>query len=226
MSLDSFYKAFISGKRYLMYLDGLKMTILVSVLAIILGVVLGTVLALMRLTAEKKGKSTVLSKIAYVYIDIIRGTPTVTQLMIMFFVILKGVDGLIVGTVTFGLNSAAYVSEIIRAGILAVDQGQMEGGRSLGLSYGQTMKDIILPQAIKNILPALGNEFIVLIKETAILGYVSIVDLSKAADFVISRTYEALTPLIGTAVIYYLLVKVLTLVLNAVERRLRQSDKR
>lgn len=187
MSLDSFYKAFISGKRYLMYLDGLKMTILVSVLAILLGVALGTVLALMRLTAEKKGKSTVLSKIAYVYIDIIRGTPTVTQLMIMFFVILKGVDGLIVGTVTFGLNSAAYVSEIIRAGILAVDQGQMEGGRSLGLSYGQTMKDIILPQAIKNILPALGNEFIVLIKETAILGYVSIVDLSKAADFVISR---------------------------------------
>lgn len=133
MSLDSFYKAFISGKRYLMYLDGLKMTILVSVLAILLGVALGTVLALMRLTAEKKGKSTVLSKIAYVYIDIIRGTPTVTQLMIMFFVILKGVDGLIVGTVTFGLNSAAYVSEIIRAGILAVDQGQMEGGRSLGL---------------------------------------------------------------------------------------------
>lgn len=226
MSLDSFYKAFISGKRYLMYLDGLKMTILVSVLAILLGVALGTVLALMRLTAEKKGKSTVLSKIAYVYIDIIRGTPTVTQLMIMFFVILKGVDGLIVGTVTFGLNSAAYVSEIIRAGILAVDQGQMEGGRSLGLSYGQTMKDIILPQAIKNILPALGNEFIVLIKETAILGYVSIVDLSKASDFVISRTYEALTPLIGTAVIYYLIVKVLTLVLNAVERRLRQSDKR
>ena len=110
MSLDSFYKAFISGKRYLMYLDGLKMTILVSVLAILLGVALGTVLALMRLTAEKKGKSTVLSKIAYVYIDIIRGTPTVTQLMIMFFVILKGVDGLIVGTVTFGLNSAAYVS--------------------------------------------------------------------------------------------------------------------
>ena len=153
MSLDSFYKAFISGKRYLMYLDGLKMTILVSVLAILLGVALGTVLALMRLTAEKKGKSTVLSKIAYVYIDIIRGTPTVTQLMIMFFVILKGVDGLIVGTVTFGLNSAAYVSEIIRAGILAVDQGQMEGGRSLGLSYGQTMKDISYRRQSKIFFP-------------------------------------------------------------------------
>ena len=224
--LDSYYRAFIAEQRYLMYLDGLKMTLLVSLLAIILGVALGTILALMRMTAERRGKSTLLSKIAYVYIDIIRGTPTVTQLRIMYFVVLKGVDGLIVGTVTFGLNSAAYVAEIIRAGILAVDHGQMEGGRSLGLSYGQTMKDIILPQAVKNILPALGNEFIVLIKETAILGYVSIVDLTKVADFVTSRTYEAFAPLIGTAIIYYLVVKVLTLVLGVVERRLRQSDKR
>ena len=224
--LDSYYWAFIAEQRYLMYLDSLKMTLLVSLLAIILGVALGTILALMRMTAERRGKSTLLSKIAYVYIDIIRGTPTVTQLLIMYFVVLKGVDGLIVGTVTFGLNSAAYVAEIIRAGILAVDHGQMEGGRSLGLSYGQTMKDIILPQAVKNILPALGNEFIVLIKETAILGYVSIVDLTKVADFVTSRTYEAFAPLIGTAIIYYLVVKVLTLVLGAVERRLRQSDKR
>ena len=224
--LDSYYRAFIAEQRYLMYLDGLKMTLLVSLLAIILGVALGTILALMRMTAERRGKSTLLSKIAYVYIDIIRGTPTVTQLLIMYFVVLKGVDGLIVGTVTFGLNSAAYVAEIIGAGILAVDHGQMEGGRSLGLSYGQTMKDIILPQAVKNILPALGNEFIVLIKETAILGYVSIVDLTKVADFVTSRTYEAFAPLIGTAIIYYLVVKVLTLVLGVVERRLRQSDKR
>ena len=224
--LDSYYRAFIAEQRYLMYLDGLKMTLLVSLLAIILGVALGAILALMRMTAERRGKSTLLSKIAYVYIDIIRGTPTVTQLLIMYFVVLKGVDGLIVGTVTFGLNSAAYVAEIIRAGILAVDHGQMEGGRSLGLSYGQTMKDIILPQAVKNILPALGNEFIVLIKETAILGYVSIVDLTKVADFVTSRTYEAFAPLIGTAIIYYLVVKVLTLVLGVVERRLRQSDKR
>ena len=141
--LDSFYTAFIEEQRYLLYLDGLKMTILVSVIAIIIGVVLGTLLALMRLTAEQKGKSTLLSKIAYVYIDIIRGTPTLTQLMIMYFVILKGQNGLLVGSLTFGLNSAAYVAEIIRAGIQAVDQGQMEGGRSLGLSYVQTMKDII-----------------------------------------------------------------------------------
>ena len=174
----------------------------------------------MRLTAEQKGKSTLLSKIAYVYIDIIRGTPTLTQLMIMYFVILKGQNGLLVGSLTFGLNSAAYVAEIIRAGI------QMEGGRSLGLSYVQTMKDIILPQAIKNILPALGNEFIVLIKETSILGYVAIVDLTKVSDFVISRIFEALAPLLGTALIYYVIVKILTLGLNALERRLRQSDRR
>jgi len=221
--LDSFYRAFVAEQRYLLYLDGLKVTILVSVIAILIGVALGTILALMRLTAEQKGKSTLLSKIAYVYIDIIRGTPTLTQLMIMYFVILKG---LLVGSLTFGLNSAAYVAEIIRAGIQAVDQGQMEGGRSLGLSYVQTMKDIILPQAIKNILPALGNEFIVLIKETSILGYVAIVDLTKVSDFVISRIFEALAPLLGTALIYYVIVKILTLGLNALERRLRQSDRR
>ena len=224
--LDSFYRAFIAQQRYLLYLDGLKVTILVSVIAILIGVALGTILALMRLTAEQKGKSTFLSKIAYVYIDIIRGTPTLTQLMIMYFVILKGQNGLLVGSLTFGLNSAAYVAEIIRAGIQAVDQGQMEGGRSLGLSYVQTMKDIILPQAIKNILPALGNEFIVLIKETSILGYVAIVDLTKVSDFVISRIYQALAPLLGTALIYYVIVKILTLGLNALERRLRQSDRR
>ena len=224
--LDSFYRAFVAEQRYLLYLDGLKVTILVSVIAILIGVALGTILALMRLTAEQKGKRTLLSKIAYVYIDIIRGTPTLTQLMIMYFVILKGQNGLLVGSLTFGLNSAAYVAEIIRAGIQAVDQGQMEGGRSLGLSYVQTMKDIILPQAIKNILPALGNEFIVLIKETSILGYVAIVDLTKVSDFVISRIFEALAPLLGTALIYYVIVKILTLGLNALERRLRQRDRR
>ena len=204
--LDSFYRAFVAEQRYLLYLDGLKVTILVSVIAILIGVALGTILALMRLTAEQKGKSTLLSKIAYVYIDIIRGTPTLTQLMIMYFVILKGQNGLLVGSLTFGLNSAAYVAEIIRAGIQAVDQGQMEGGRSLGLSYVQTMKDIILPQAI--------------------LGYVAIVDLTKVSDFVISRIFEALAPLLGTALIYYVIVKILTLGLNALERRLRQSDRR
>ena len=223
--LDSFYRAFVAEQRYLLYLDGLKVTILVSVIAILIGVALGTILALMRLTAEQKGKSTLLSKIAYVYIDIIRGTPTLTQLMIMYFVILKGQNGLLVGSLTFGLNSAAYVAEIIRAGIQAVDQGQMEGGRSLGLSYVQTMKDIILPQAIKNILPALGNEFIVLIKETSIIGYIGMMDLTKGAMLIQSRTYNAFWPLMAAAVIYLVIIGILTWGMNKLERRLRTSER-
>ena len=156
------------------------------------------------------------------------------QIMIVYFGLKKIIPDslpyskapMLLCALSISLNSAAYVAEIIRAGIQAVDQGQMEGGRSLGLSYVQTMKDIILPQAIKNILPALGNEFIVLIKETSILGYVAIVDLTKVSDFVISRIYQALAPLLGTALIYYVIVKILTLGLNALERRLRQSDRR
>ena len=223
--LDSFYRAFIAQQRYLLYLDGLKVTILVSVIAILIGVALGTILALMRLTAEQKGKSTLLSKIAYVYIDIIRGTPTLTQLMIMYFVILKGQNGLLVGSLTFGLNSAAYVAEIIRAGIQAVDQGQMEGGRSLGLSYVQTMKDIILPQAIKNILPALLNEVISLLKETSISGYIGLMDLTKGGDIIRSNTYEAFLPLIAVAIIYLALVMLLSFLAGKLERRLRNNER-
>lgn len=219
-----FYKVFIKANRYEMFLDGLKVTIGVSIAAVLLGVLLGTLLALMKMTEVRKGKKTLFSVIANIYIDIIRGTPTVVQLLIIYFLVFQTQMGIVAGIVTFGINSSAYVAEIIRAGIMAVDNGQMEAGRSLGLSYSQTMKDIIIPQAVKNILPALGNEFIVLIKETAILGYVSIQDLTKASDFVMSRTYTLFMPLIGCAVIYYLLVKLLTLVLNAFERRLRQSD--
>lgn len=210
----------------MMFLDGLKVTIGVSIAAVILGVILGLILAIMKMTEVRKDRKTVFSVIANIYIDIIRGTPSVVQLLIMYFLVFQTKAGIVAGIFTFGINSSAYVAEIIRAGIMAVDNGQMEGGRSLGLSYGQTMKDIIIPQAVKNILPALGNEFIVLIKETAILGYVSIQDLTKASDFIMSRTYKMFMPLIGCAVIYYLLVKLLTLALNAFERRLRQSDNR
>lgn len=219
-----FYKVFIKANRYEMFLDGLKVTIGVSIAAVILGVLLGMILAIMKMTEVRKGRKTIFSVIANIYIDIIRGTPSVVQLLIIYFLVFQTQFGIIAGIVTFGINSSAYVAEIIRAGIMAVDNGQMEAGRSLGLSYGQTMKDIILPQAIKNIIPALGNEFIVLVKETAILGYVSIQDLTKASDFVMSRTYTLFMPLIGCAVIYYLLIKLLTFGLNAFERRLRQSD--
>ena len=210
------YQVFIEADRYKMFLDGLKVTIGVSIAAVLLGILLGMILALMKMTEVRKGKN--------IYIDIIRGTPTVVQLLIIYFLVFQTQMGMVAGIVTFGINSSAYVAEIIRAGIMAVDNGQMEAGRSLGLSYTETMRYIILPQAVKNILPALGNEFIVLIKETAILGYVAIQDLTKASDFIVSRTYIMFVPLIGCALIYYVLVKILTIGLNAFERRLRQSD--
>lgn len=218
------YQVFIEADRYKMFLDGLKVTIGVSIAAVLLGILLGMVLALMKMTEVRKGKKTIFSVVANIYIDIIRGTPTVVQLLIIYFLVFQTQMGMVAGIVTFGVNSSAYVAEIIRAGIMAVDKGQMEAGRSLGLSYTETMRYIILPQAVKNILPALGNEFIVLIKETAILGYVAIQDLTKASDFIVSRTYIMFVPLIGCALIYYVLVKILTIGLNAFERRLRQSD--
>ena len=218
------YQVFIEADRYKMFLDGLKVTIGVSIAAVLLGILLGMVLALMKMTEVRKGKKTIFSVVANIYIDIIRGTPTVVLLLIIYFLVFQTQMGMVAGIVTFGINSSAYVAEIIRAGIMAVDKGQMEAGRSLGLSYTETMRYIILPQAVKNILPALGNEFIVLIKETAILGYVAIQDLTKASDFIVSRTYIMFVPLIGCALIYYVLVKILTIGLNAFERRLRQSD--
>ena len=223
--LDSFYRAFVAEQRYLLYLDGLKVTILVSVIAILIGVALGTILALMRLTAEQKGKSTLLSKIAYVYIDIIRGTPTLTQLMIMYFVILKGQNGLLVGSLTFGLNSAAYVAEIIRAGIQAVDQGQMEGGRAMGLSFATTMRKIVIPQAVKNILPTLGNEFISLIKETSVVSFVGASDLYVAFNFIGSNSYEFMIPYLVMAIIYIVLVLLISFGIKMMERSLRKSDR-
>ena len=219
--LDSFYRAFVAEQRYLLYLDGLKVTILVSVIAILIGVALGTILALMRLTAEQKGKSTLLSKIAYVYIDIIRGTPTLTQLMIMYFVIFASSSNqVLVAILAFGINSGAYVAEIVRSGIMSVEAGQMEAGRSLGFNYVKTMRYIIIPQALKNALPALGNEMITLLKDT------SLKDLTKTAMIVQSRTYQAFMPFIGIAIVYLVIVLILSKILSVVERRLRTGDKR
>lgn len=224
--INKLYLIFIKEDRYLMILNGLGSTLSISVCAVLLGTVLGFLISLMKLTEERKGRRTVLSTIANWYIDIIRGTPSVVQLMIMYFLVFKGRFDFLTAVTTFAVNSSAYVAEIIRAGIQAVDKGQMEGGRSLGLNYVQTMRYIIVPQAIKNILPALGNEFIVLIKETAIVGYVSIQDLTKSFDFIISRTYTSFVPLISLAVIYFIIVKIVTKLLNILERRLRQSDTR
>lgn len=220
-----FTAAFITGDRWKLYFEGLGVTLEVSVAAALIGIVIGTVVALMKLSVKKNGKPTILSHIATIYIDIIRGTPSVLQVMIMYFAIMASCSsGILVASVTFGINSGAYVAEIIRAGILAVDKGQTEAGRSLGLNSFQTMRYIVLPQAFKNVLPPLCNEFIVLIKETAIVGYVGLSDLTRVAHQITTKTYDAFTPLIGAAVIYFVLIKILTKLLGLLERRLRKSD--
>lgn len=222
--IEDFKFVFLEGNRWKFMLDGLKVTIGVSIASVFVGLALGLVLAIMKMTAVKKNRNTVLSVAANTYIDIIRGTPSLLQLLIMYFVVFHSRMGLLAAIISFGMNSAAYIAENIRAGIMAVDNGQMEGGRSLGLSYGITMRYIIIPQAVKNILPALGNEFILLIKETSILGYIAIYDLTKAANYITSRTYKMFLPLIGAAVIYYVMTKILSIGLAKMERRLRESD--
>ena len=215
---DTFTRCFI---RYKLLISGIGVTIKVSIVAVILGILIGFLIALCNLSKNK-----FLRAIGKIYTDIIRGTPSVTQLMIIYFVIFATVDieKWIIAAIAFGINSGAYVSEIIRAGILSIDKGQTEAGRSLGLNAYQTMTRIVIPQALKNIFPALCNEFIVLIKETAIVGYVGLMDIQKAGDFIKSATYEAFMPLIGTAIIYYVLIKVLTLILGVFENKLRKSD--
>lgn len=220
----TFKFVFIDNNGWMMLVKGLGITLLISLCAVVLGVILGFIVALMRLTELRKGRKTILSRIAGIYIDVLRGTPVVVQLLIMYMIIFHNSFGIVAAICTFGINSGAYVAEIIRAGIMAVDNGQMEGGRSLGLSYGETMRYIIIPQAVKNILPTLCNEFIALIKETSIVGYVAVQDLTKASDFIVSRTYETFMPLIMVAIIYYVVVKVLTKLFARFERRLRKSD--
>ncbi len=222
-----FQLAFVSGDRWKLYISGLGVTLEIAFFAAVLGLIIGTIVALMKLSTNRKGKKTVWAWIANAYIDVIRGTPSVLQLLIMWFIIMKSCkNGVLVAVLSFGINSGAYVAEIVRAGILAVDKGQTEAGRSLGLSKVQTMIYIILPQAIKNVLPPIGNEFIVLLKETAIVGYVSLTDLTRTASQISSRTYEAFMPLIGAAVIYFVIIKILTVLLEQLERRLRRSDNR
>jgi His/Glu/Gln/Arg/opine family amino acid ABC transporter permease subunit len=209
-------------------IKGLFITIEVTFFAIILGIIIGFIIALAKLSNFKIGNIKLLNILASAYVDVIRGTPAVVQLLIIYYIIFGSVSisKVAVAVIAFGINSGAYVAEIIRAGILAVDRGQMEAGRSLGLSYGATMRYIIIPQAIKNILPALVNEFIVLLKETAIVGYIALEDLTKAGDIIRSRTFDAYMPLLTVAFIYLLLTTALSKLLGQLERRLRQGDSR
>lgn len=223
---SQFIAAFITGDRWKLYFAGLGKTVSIAACAALLGILIGTVIALMKLTRDRRGRRTVLTILADLYIDIIRGTPSVIQLMIMSFVIMRTADPFLVAVLSFGINSGAYVAEIVRAGILAVDKGQTEAGRSLGLSYRQTLQYIVLPQAFKNALPPLLNEFITLLKETAIVGYVGFTDLTRAANQISSKTYQPLMPLVGAAAIYFVVIKVMTTLFAQWERRLRRSDNR
>ena len=223
---DKFYNNFIADERWRYIAEGLGVTLQVTFFAVIIGIVLGFLVAIVRSTYDKTGKLRILNAICQLYLTVIRGTPVVVQLLIIYFVIFgsSDVSKVLVAVMAFGLNSGAYVAEIFRSGIMSVDNGQFEAGRSLGFNYVQTMMYIIMPQAFKNVLPALGNEFIVLLKETSVSGYIALQDLTKGGDIIRSRTYDAFMPLIAVALIYLAMVLVFTKLVNMLERRLRSSD--
>lgn len=225
---EDFYLNFIKDDRYLWLLDGLKTTLIITVFAVIVGLIIGFLVAIIRSAHDKSGSFKILNAICRVYLTVIRGTPTMIQLLIMNFVIFGAVsiNKIIVGSLAFGINSGAYVAEIVRSGIMSIDQGQFEAGRSLGLNYTQTMIKIILPQAVKNILPALGNELIVLLKETSISGYIGLMDLTRGGDIIRSQTYSALFPLLVVAAIYLVIVCFLTYLVGRLERRLRTNERK
>jgi len=236
---NDFYQNFIYDDRWQWMLNGLWITLQVSVIGILLGIVLGIIIAVMRMTKVDffhkfglgfldKISNWLLFWISYVYLDIIRGTPAVTQLLIWHFAIrpILGVDPIVTAMIAIGINSSAYVAEIIRAGVLSIDKGQTEAGRTLGLSTFTTMATIVMPQAVKNILPTLVNEFIVLIKETAILGFAALDDLNRAARHITANTLDVWTPLVVAAIMYYIVIKILTIFLRMLERRLRKADVR
>ena len=223
---SSFISNFIDDSRWRYIKDGMKITLLVTVFAVLLGVVLGFLIAIVRTTHDKTGKLKILNAICKVYLTVIRGTPVVVQLMIIYFIIFGSVDisKVVVAIVAFGINSGAYVAEIFRSGIMSIDNGQFEAGRSLGFNYAQTMMYIVMPQAFKNVLPTLCNEFISLLKETSVSGYIALQDLTKGGDIIRSRTYDAFMPLIAVALIYLAMVMIFTKLVSLLERRLRNSD--
>ena len=225
---ERFYLNFIEDDRWEYLLNGLQTTLTVTFFAVLIGIAIGFLVAIIRATNERTGKLKLLNAICKIYLTVIRGTPVVVQLLIIYFVIFGSVtiDKTLVAILAFGLNSGAYVAEIVRSGIMSVDNGQFEAGRSLGLGYTQTMIYIILPQALKNVLPALGNEFIVLLKETSVAGYIALEDLTKGGDIIRSRTYDAFMPLIAVAIIYLAMVLIFSKLLSILERRLRSSERR
>ena len=235
---DQFQLNFVSGSKWKWLVEGLGNTLIITFFSLLLGIVIGVVIATIRSTFDKNQEVLAMHKgakyyvlraldlISRFYLTVIRGTPVVVQLLIMYFIILaKSNNSILVAVIAFGVNSGAYVAEIVRGGIMSIDNGQFEAGRSMGFNYVQTMIYIIIPQVFKSILPTLCNEFIVLFKETSVAGYVGIMDLTKAGELIRSRTYSAFMPLIAVALIYLVFVIILTKLVGKLERRLRKNER-
>lgn len=223
---DKLHETFVEGERYKWLLEGFGNTLLITLGALAIGVVIGAVIAIAKYFCEGNKKLRFVNWICDFYTTVIRGIPITVLLLMFFYIILVSANGVTVAIIAFGINSGAYMAELIRSGINAVDRGQMEAARSLGLSKAQAMRKIILPQAIKNILPAIGNECIALLKETSVAGYVAIVDLTRAATNIRNKTFDAVNPIIMLALVYLVIVVVMTKLLAVLERRLRRSDGR
>ena len=223
---QKFVDIFITRGMYQMVLDGLKNTAIITLGALAIGVVIGTLIAVIKYFAEDSKALRPLALLCDIYTTVVRGIPMVVLLMIFYFIILVHAEGIVVGIVAFGINSSAYMAELIRSGINAVNVGQMEAGRSLGLSKMQTMRKIILPQAVRYILPAIGNELIALVKETSVAGYVAVVDVTRALFLIRNNTFQSVVTLTLLAAIYLVIVIILTRLLKLLERRLSTNDKR
>ena len=221
--MNKLYETFVESGYYTIMLSGLRNTILITLGALLIGIVAGAIIAAVRYLSEDNERLRLLNWVMKIYVTAVRGIPVVVLLLIFYFIILKSADGILVAILTFGINSSAYMAELIRSGINAVSHGQMEAGRSLGLSRLQTMRKIILPQAVRYILPAIGNELIALLKETAVAGYVAVVDLTRAGNLVRNNTYDAVNPLVIVALTYLVLVVLLTKLLGGLERRMKNA---
>ena len=224
---QALYLNLIKDDRWQYLTGGLKNTLIITLFATLIGIALGLLIAIVRATHDKTGKMKFLNGVCQVYLTVIRGTPVVIQLMIFYYCIFvsRVFAGVFVGVIAFGLNSAAYVAEIFRSGIMSIDEGQMEAGRSLGFNYVQTMRYIIMPQAFKNVLPALCNEFVVLLKETSVAGYVAVQDLTRAGNLIRNNTFDAFNPLMVVALTYLVMVVALTGLLGRLEKRLHKGDR-
>lgn len=233
---SNFIICFVEKNRWKFIVDGLGNTLKITLFALMMGIIIGVVVAVVRSTWDKNGEDmrqgfgrsllSFFNGICKIYLTVIRGTPVVVQLMIMYYIILAGSDnGVMVAAIAFGINSGAYVAEIVRSGIMSIDEGQFEAGRSLGFNYIQTMRYIIIPQAFKNVLPALANEFITLLKETSVAGYVAVKDLTKGGDIIRGATYQTFIPLIAVAIVYLVMVMFFSWLVGKLERRLRSSER-